>query len=279
MNVNVYTTQSSYPVTISDLVKQQTESQVDRAALIGIDCAPISYALLLHQLSTMCHTLNAGGIGRGDRVAVVLPNGPGMALAFLGVAACTTCAPLNPAYQKGEFEFYLKDLDAKALLTAKDDPTPAREVARSLGISVIEIEPLDDGAGLFSMSMKETGQAKCGGWAESDDIALILHTSGTTSRPKMVPLTQSNLCASAFNVAAALNLDEKDRCLNVMPLFHIHGLVAALLATLGSGGSVVCTPGFSEAHFFEWMDRWHPTWYTAVPTMHQTVLKPGREAS
>jgi oxalate---CoA ligase len=259
-------------LTISDLVEFQSERQIDGPVLIGLDHAPLSYDAFRCHLSFMVDSLNAGGIGRGDRVAVVLSNGPEMALAFLGVAACAACAPLNPAYHKREFEFYLKDLKAKALLMAKDDPTPAREAARALGIGLIEIEPRNDGAGLFSMSMDKTGRARCGGWAGSDDVALILHTSGTTSRPKMVPLMQSNLCASAENVAAALKLSEKDRCLNVMPLFHIHGLVASLLSTIRSGGSVICTPGFSEASFFEWIDTLHPTWYTAVPTMHQAVL-------
>jgi acyl-CoA synthetase (AMP-forming)/AMP-acid ligase II/acyl carrier protein len=105
-----------------------------------------------------------------------------------------------------------------------------------------------------------------------DDIALILHTSGTTSRPKMVPLTHANLGVSAGNVCAAIGLRQDDRCLNVMPLFHIHGLVAVLLASLVSGGSVICTPGFYATEFFGWMDSLRPTWYSAVPTMHQAIL-------
>ncbi len=103
-------------------------------------------------------------------------------------------------------------------------------------------------------------------------MALVLHTSGTTSRPKIVPLTHGNLCASAGNVRRSLALGPADRCLNVMPLFHIHGLVAAVLSSLGAGGSVVCTPGFDAAQFGDWLDEFAPTWYTAVPTMHQAAL-------
>ena len=106
----------------------------------------------------------------------------------------------------------------------------------------------------------------------STDVALVLHTSGTTSRPKMVPLTHGNLAASARHVGRALALGPGDRCLNVMPLFHIHGLVAATLASLAADASVVCTPGFAAADFLGWLDRLRPTWYTAVPTMHQAVL-------
>ena len=107
---------------------------------------------------------------------------------------------------------------------------------------------------------------------KANDIALILHTSGTTSRPKMVPLTHANLLASAGNIAATLQLSEADRCLNVMPLFHIHGLVGALLSSLMAGGSVVCTAGFEIEHFFPWLEAFRPTWYTAVPTIHHAVL-------
>ena len=103
-------------------------------------------------------------------------------------------------------------------------------------------------------------------------MALILHTSGTTSRPKIVPLHHANIWTSARNIAASLELSENDRALNVMPLFHIHGLIAGLCAPLSRGGSVFCTPGFNALKFFAEMEEARPTWYTAVPTMHQTIL-------
>ena len=112
----------------------------------------------------------------------------------------------------------------------------------------------------------------CGRLAQAEDVALLLHTSGTTSRPKLVPLTQQNLCVSAANIRTALQLTAADRCLNIMPLFHIHGLVGAVLSSLAAGGSVVCTPGFCAPQFFGWLDEFQPTWYTAVPTMHQGIL-------
>lgn len=112
--------------------------------------------------------------------------------------------------------------------------------------------------------------------AEAADIALVLHTSGTTSRPKIVPLTHENICASAANVSKSLALTAADRCLNVMPLFHIHGLIAAVLASLGAGASAFCTPGFNGLKFFGWMKEANPSWYTAVPTMHQAIVERGR---
>jgi acyl-CoA synthetase (AMP-forming)/AMP-acid ligase II len=108
--------------------------------------------------------------------------------------------------------------------------------------------------------------------AEPEDVALLLHTSGTTSRPKLVPLTQRNVATGAHNVASTLGLTATDRCLAVMPLFHIHGLVAAVLATLSAGGTVVATTGFNAFRFFEWVETSEPTWVTAVPAMYQAVL-------
>ncbi len=133
-------------------------------------------------------------------------------------------------------------------------------------------ETAEDPAGRFRMPGKGLEHPASSGPAEADDIALVLHTSGTTSRPKIVPLTQRNVCASAAHIRESLALTPADCCLNVMPLFHIHGLIAAVLATLGAGAQVFCTPGFNALKFFSWMDESHPTWYTAVPTMHQAIL-------
>jgi acyl-CoA synthetase (AMP-forming)/AMP-acid ligase II len=111
-----------------------------------------------------------------------------------------------------------------------------------------------------------------GGGPDASHVALILHTSGTTSRPKIVPLLQSNIAASARHISATLALTPQDRCLNVMPLFHIHGLIAALTASLSAGASVWCAPGFDAMKFFGWLRDARPSWYTAVPTMHQAIL-------
>jgi acyl-CoA synthetase (AMP-forming)/AMP-acid ligase II len=195
-----------------------------------------------------------------------------MALSFVAIGAGATTAPLNPAYRAEEFEFYLSDLGAKALIVADGVDTPATGVAEKLGVPVVTLTPTPDkGAGRFVLD----GGAAAGGagtLAEPDDVALVLHTSGTTSRPKIVPLTQANLFASAGHIVDTLRLTPADRCLNVMPLFHIHGLIAATLASLAAGASVHCTPGFSALSFFGWLDEVKPSWYTAVPTMHQAIL-------
>ena len=214
--------------------------------------------------------LRAAGIGAQDRVAIVLPNGPEMAAAFVTVAQSTTTAPLNLAYKEDEFAFYLKDLKAKAIIVETGYDGPARSVAKRFDMIVIELTATDP-AGSFTLSTTATGNA-ADTLPASDDVALILHTSGTTSRPKIVPLLQSNVAASAVNVRASLALTRDDCCLNVMPLFHIHGLIAAVSGSLAAGASISCAPGFDALKFYSWLEEVNPSWYTAVPTMHQAIL-------
>jgi acyl-CoA synthetase (AMP-forming)/AMP-acid ligase II len=231
----------------------------------------LSYAGLRDLAAATIARLNGIGIGRNDRVAIVLPNGPEMAASFIAIGAGATTAPLNPAYRADEFNFYLTDLKAKALVVQKGVATEARDVAAKLGIAVLELVPGEQ-AGSFTLEGGNPAQAAQPGAAEAGDIALVLHTSGTTARPKIVPLSQANICASALHIGATLALSPADACLNIMPLFHIHGLIAAVLSSLAAGGAVICTPGFDALRFFRLLDEERPSWYTAVPTMHQTIL-------
>jgi thioesterase domain-containing protein/aryl carrier-like protein len=149
----------------------------------------------------------------------------------------------------------------------------ARLVAQDRGIAVFELVPGVSAAGMFELRGGPAGRTVAPAGARSPDaVALVLHTSGTTARPKIVPLTHAKLCLSAENIAATLELSPADRCLNVMPLFHVHGLIGALLASLTAGASVVCAPGFQAPRFLDWLEDMAPTWYTAVPTMHQAIV-------
>jgi acyl-CoA synthetase (AMP-forming)/AMP-acid ligase II len=249
------------------------EAGRDGASAIG---APERQTLTHGELRALCartvKSLNAMGIGRNDRVAMVLPNGPEMAASFIAIACGATTAPLNPAYRTEEFEFYLSDLNAKALVILKGMESPALAVAAARGIPVVELVAQAK-AGDFTLQGASSGAAPAkSGFAEEGDIALVLHTSGTTSRPKIVPLSHANVTASAYHIGNTLALREDDVCLNIMPLFHIHGLIAATLSSIAAGASVVCTPGFNALKFFGWAQEARPSWYTAVPTMHQAIL-------
>jgi acyl-CoA synthetase (AMP-forming)/AMP-acid ligase II len=241
-------------------------------ALLAPGRLPLGFGGLRALVQETIAALGGFGVSRGRRVAIVLPNGPEMAAAFIAIGAGAATAPLNPAYREDEFDFYLGDLQPAALVVAAGLDSPARAVARRRGIPVIELLPQADGpAGSFALRAGGSAAAPAG-MAGTEDVALLLHTSGTTSRPKLVPLTQANVTASARHIGATLALTPADRCLNIMPLFHIHGLIGAVLASLAAGGSVVCTPGFNALKFFAWLDETAPSWYTAVPTMHQAIL-------
>jgi acyl-CoA synthetase (AMP-forming)/AMP-acid ligase II len=244
------------------------------AAIAAPGLEPLRYGQLRSLVARTVEQLNALGIGKGERVAIVLKNGPEMATAFLAVAAGATAAPLNPNYHAEQFEFYLRDLRPQALIVEGGVDSPARGVAERLGIPLLELRPQREiGAGEFSLEAPGgILRAAQRGEADPEDIALVLHTSGTTSRPNIVPLSHRNVATSARQIREVLELSPSDRCLNIMPLFHIHGLMAAVTASLAAGASVWCTPGFNALRFFTWMDEVKPTWYTAVPTMHQAIL-------
>ncbi len=257
---------------IFNLLEDQARRTPDAVALEAPGRLPLTYAELVSHIGSMGAAMNRLGAGCGDTVAIVLPNGPEMALTLLAVASNATAAPLNPAYRAAEFEFYFSDLRPKAVVLSAGQDSPARAVAATQGLPVWELAPAPEGG--WVSHLVGVPAANCGdaGFVAPGDIALLLHTSGTTSRPKLVPLTQHNLCTSARSVALSLELRPDDRCLNVMPLFHIHGLIGVLLSSLSAGASVICSPGFRAAQFLEWMEAFHPTWYSAVPTMHQALL-------
>jgi acyl-CoA synthetase (AMP-forming)/AMP-acid ligase II len=257
----------------ADTVWDLLSRGLDEAPAIGAPERPsLTHKSLRELAERTVASLNAMGIGRGDRVAIVLPNGPEMAAAFITIACGATTAPLNPAYRAEEFDFYLSDLNAKALVILDGMESPAHAVAAQRNIPLVTLVK-EVASGDFTLRADGmSGTPAHPGFAHADDTALVLHTSGTTSRPKIVPLSHTNVTASAYHIGNTLSLASSDVCLNIMPLFHIHGLIAATLSSIAAGASVVCTPGFNALKFFAWFEEANPTWYTAVPTMHQAIL-------
>jgi acyl-CoA synthetase (AMP-forming)/AMP-acid ligase II/acyl carrier protein len=263
------------PRPIHQIIVDHSQKYLDAPALLAPGKQPATFRNLCDHIQTTALQLARYGIRPGDRVAVVLPNGPEMATAFLAISAVCTCAPLNQAYPIDEFRFSLSDLRIKAMVTSFGADHACRLVAGQLGIPVIEIHPDERLAGMFTLasSLRLDEAVTQPGLLGLDDVALVLHTSGTTSRPKIVPLTHRNIFHSATNIAGTYELTASDRCLNMMPLFHIHGLIGSIAASLISGASVICGPGFQKDAILEWLAEFRPTWYTAVPTIHQAVLE------
>ena len=240
-------------------------------AVLIPDGPQATYAQLQQQIEAVTVALREGGIQTGDAIGIVLPNGLEFLVAFLATTwARAIAAPLNPEYKAEEFRFYLEDSGAKAVILGPGDH-PAREAARQLKIAVWEV------SGESEITIHRTdgfGSPSCAPRSSplATDVALFLHTSGTTSRPKGVPLTHGNLMASIRNIAATYQLTPRDRSLIVMPLFHVHGLIGATLSTLHTGGAVVIPAKFSASTFWQDAARHGVTWYSAVPTIHQILL-------
>jgi acyl-CoA synthetase (AMP-forming)/AMP-acid ligase II len=227
----------------------------------------VTYDWLRRQVWGMADALAALGIRRGDRVAMVLPNGLPAIVCFLAASAVGTAAPLNPDYRYEEFGFFLRDTNARILLC----PPHGGEEARRAADGCIPVFPAILGAEgtVYLQGIRTRIPATA---PSAEDIALLLHTSGSTGKPKRVPLQHANLAISAQNIAQTYKLSPDDVSLCVMPLFHIHGLVASTLATLISGGTIVVPTRFNPLAFWRLVREYHVTWYTAVPTVHQLVL-------
>src|SRR5215467_920074 len=254
------------------LIADHADRNPAAVALLAPGRPSLTYARLWAEIQRHAHTLRTVGLGKDDRVALLQPNGPEAALSFLATSAVSVCAPLNPICTANELDTTLSHLKPKVLIAWPVLDGERGAVAVKHGINVITATPaLKREAGVFALSASATVREAGDVLPEPHDIALLLHTSGTTSQPKLVGLTHEHLSRSAENIARDLKLSPADRCLNVMPLFHIHGIVAAILSSLYAGASVACGSGFHGRHFFQLLLEFQPTWYTAVPTIHAAI--------
>jgi acyl-CoA synthetase (AMP-forming)/AMP-acid ligase II len=256
----------------SNLLSVLEHGARDKPALVVPEGPTLTYEQLRGAVDQAAEQLASFGVRRSDRVALVLPNGAESIVLFLAAAVAGTAAPLNPNYTEEEFRFYLEDTDARTLVVPRGGGEAARAALGDRG-SIIEAF-FDDSTlrlangGPPPTSLRERGEEPPGG----DDVALVLHTSGTTSRPKRVPLRHRNLLASVENIVRTYELSDGDVSLCIMPLFHVHGLVASTLSTFRSGGTVVVPSKFNPMGFWAVAREHRATWYSASPTPHQLLL-------
>jgi len=245
-------------------------------AVLVSDGPELSYRLLRQHVSRVADTLAALGVARSDRVAIVIGNGAEAVVAVLGAAVAAAAAPLNPACTEDELRYYIEDVSARALIVPRGGGEAARRAWRA-GAPLVEIA-VEPGGKLAIEASPRPAARRSAGSPGPDDVALILHSSGTTGRPKRAALRHRNLAASARHVVATYGLSSLDTALCVMPLFHIHGLVGCTLSTFASGGTVVIPNRFNPVGFRRILAAQKPTWYTAVPTIHQLILARHRGA-
>ncbi len=230
----------------------------------------VSYKALAEQIERLAGQLRSAGLRAGESVAIVLPNGLEFLVVFLALTrARLVAAPLNPAYKAHELRFFLEDGQARAVIADRDNAT-VKAMAAELGLTVWS--PRVDSTGAVELAELQRVSSTGAEPPDPDDVALFLHTSGTTSRPKGVPLTHANVLGSSLNIAAHYALTPDDRSLVVMPLFHVHGLIGAAFSTLASGGAVIVPSRFSASEFWGLFREHDATWYSAVPTINQVLL-------
>jgi acyl-CoA synthetase (AMP-forming)/AMP-acid ligase II len=261
----------STPTTLLDLLRRNPDTAP--AVVAPEQHVTVTYGALRTNVEALAEQLAAAGVQRGDRIGIALPNGLPIVVAFLAAAEVGTAAPLNPAYKEDDFRFYLEDTNAKVLVVPPDGAEDARRAAAALNVPVLPIDM--DASGVVSLTTirGRTPYAH----PTPEDVALILHTSGSTGRPKRVPLKHANLTISAQNVARHYHLTKDDVAMCVMPLFHVHGLVASTLATLSTGGTLVVPSKFNPLSFWRTARDTGMTWYSAVPTIHQLLLARGAD--
>src|SRR5882724_6743448 len=257
------------PTTLADLTADSASAEP--AIIAEAAAVTISHRALADSIERLAGVLRCAGLRPGDAVALALPNGPELVVLFLALArARLIAAPLNPAYKEDELRGLFRDVEARAIVTTGGNGVVAGAAA---GL----------GAPVWSASMDPSGNVSLAGIPrtsrgapevpDAEDVALFLHTSGTEGRPKVVPLTHTNVLRSAQHIASHHGLTPADRSLIVMPLFHGHGLIGAALATLASGGAVIVPPRFSASQFWPLFRKHGATWYSAVPTIHEVLLE------
>ncbi|PWN50811.1 putative PCS60-AMP-binding protein, peroxisomal [Violaceomyces palustris] len=253
-------------------------------AIILPSSSPNPYRFTYHQLHNLVLDLQSQiasfGFKPSEVISSSLVNGIEFVLTFLATGAERLVAgPLNPNYSSNEVSFYLQDTQSKLLILPRGafaNPHPAVSAARGLNVEMAEIvfDPSSCSVSLIreNGSKVERSPSSVLRRPLDEDVALVLHTSGTTGRPKGVPLSHRNLLTTMANIIKTYELTPGDRTYLVMPLFHVHGLLCGLLAPLLSGGSVVIPPKFSASVFWSELGSNGCNWYTAVPTIHQMLL-------
>ncbi|KAI1331914.1 peroxisomal-coenzyme A synthetase [Xylariaceae sp. FL0255] len=241
----------------------------------------ITYRDLINESTSFQHKLAAIGVGHGAPVSIATVNSYEFIVSFLAASwQRGIAAPLNPAYKQDEFEFYIDDIKSVLVLVPRGayaSNAPSVKAAKKFKAAIAECY-WDDAKREVALDVKDLGKLKGSQKVavlspRPDDVALVLHTSGTTSRPKVVPLTHRNLTRTMQNIKNTYQLTDKDRTMLVMPLFHVHGLLCALLAPLYCGSSMIVPTKFSASDFWQDFITHKANWYTAVPTIHQILLK------
>ena len=266
---------SAGPSTVGQAIRSRAELQPHHAAVVATGFAPLSYRELQFLIDETREALRLAGYGPRARIAVAIPNGPQAALAIVAVSCSAVSIPLNPRQTLREVEICLATLRPDAILLAKGDDCPARQAAEEIGITIIETTQSKEGTLGFRIGEREPSIAAIPNEPDEPNScapAFILQTSGTTSEPKLIPFSHSNMLAAAARLQSWFNLTPQDRCLGVSPVFYSHGLKVTIFTPLLTGGTIAFPADVSKFDYTEWFGLLRPTWYSAGPTLHRLIF-------
>ena len=259
-------------LSLEDLFFHNRNQDPAHTAIESPGYSPITYRELQDQITYVVKTLNAGGLARNDRVAIITPGGPETGVLIISVMTGFTCATVNPQFKTSEYVQYFQKFRISAVIVRSGDPTPARAVAKQEGIPVIEMVPEGKKAGLFTL-LPETPCNQPAIFSSPSDTAILIQTSGTTAAPKIVPLQHQLICKVAQRVCATFQFTKTDRCLHIAPYYHTMGIFGNFIAPLCAGGTVICTRDFIAPDIAMYLKNYRPTFYSAGPAVHQAILR------
>ncbi len=271
--VNLYRNRNE--LTVAEAIRAHAAATPQAPAILFPDRTVLSYQALQRQIDGIAAELKRAGIGPGTRVAIVMPDGPELAVAIVAAACHATAIPLNPGLTAAEFDDLFAAQGLEAVILPDWSENAARDVACGRGMCQLEATRAPSGLSV-ALRTPPLPAAEEPRDATPDDVAFILRTSGTTARPKLVAITHRNLLAMANRLRTWFALSPADRVLCVTPLYYAQGLKNSLFLPLILGGSLACPSRAAEADFFSWLAELEPTWFVAGPTFHRAVLERAR---
>jgi acyl-CoA synthetase (AMP-forming)/AMP-acid ligase II len=264
-------------LTLENLFFHNNNQDPAHTAIESPGYEPLTYRELRDQITYVVKTLNARGLNRNDRIAIITPGGPETAVLMISVMAGFTCVSINPQYKHDEYNRYFSGLRINAIIIQKGDDTPARSVAEQRNLLVIVMVPQGKICGIFTL-IPETpfdGEPR---FETPEDIALVVLTSGSTDTPKIVPLTQRLICTAAKRGSAANQYTGAERCLLITQYYHMIAN-SSMMQVMFVGGTVICTRDFIAPDIVPLLNDYHPTFYSAPPALHRVILRELKKAA
>ncbi|HWJ51786.1 MAG TPA: AMP-binding protein [Propionibacteriaceae bacterium] len=242
-------------MSIGYLPWNQPAAVVDRAC-VRDGSVELTYGEVATRVDAVAEQFAALGVGRGDVVAVMLPNRVELLLGLMAAWRLGAAAtPINPVFTANEAGYQLQDSGAVLLLTSKPDADYGVPV-------VLADEPNTRPAGTLPAPAVAPA-----------DLALLIYTSGSTGRPKGVMLDHANLVAMGSSIGEWFQLGPHDHCLLVLPLFHVNAILVSCLAPMMVGAQVTILARFDPDTFLGAIERHRATYFSAVPTIYARLAE------